>query len=131
MVGKTNNIAVLTMSITLTTYLIYLAVMGLVTWFVGQTLYRNGDPFLDAVFADQTVLAHRVNDLLLTGFYLLNFALVLLLLQQAPELETVIEASQFLSQQIGGVLTLLGGLHFCNVIMLIGLKHTRWLVEQS
>ena len=61
------------MDLTVMTYLLYLAVTVPLTVWVGRALRRHGEVFLLDVFAGDTRLAHAVNQLLVIGFYLLNF----------------------------------------------------------
>jgi hypothetical protein len=63
------------------TYLIYLVLSLGITYWVGQTLHRNGRVFLVENFEGQEALADSINHLLLVGFYLVNVGFVSLALQ--------------------------------------------------
>jgi hypothetical protein len=106
-------------------YLAYLASSLGVTVFVGLTLYRHGRPFLIDVFAGRIWLADATNDVLLAGFYLTNWALVLMFLtvRQPP---TQWDAALIdLTFKLGVVLLTLGVMHFGNVAILLAVRH--WL----
>ncbi len=103
-------------------YLIYLLLMAVVTAGVGAVLYHHGEPFLIDVFAGDRKLARTINQLLLAGFYLTNFALVLLMLRTADRLTTALDAWHFVAERIGLVLIILGGMHFFNVAVLTGVR---------
>jgi hypothetical protein len=103
-------------------YLIYLLLMTAVTVGVGALLYHHGEPFLIDVFAGDRKLAQTINRLLLAGFYLTNFALVLLMLRSANRLVTPLDAGHFVAGRMGLVLIILGGMHFFNVAVLIGVR---------
>ena len=62
----------MTMDLRLIDYVIYILASVLLTVWVGDTLYRNGRPFLVSVFKEDG-LADSVNRLLVVGFYLVNF----------------------------------------------------------
>jgi len=65
----------------ISTYLIYLALSLGITYWVGQTLHRNGRVFLIENFEGQESLADSINHLLLVGFYLVNVGFVSLALR--------------------------------------------------
>ena len=98
-------------------YLVYLAVsIGLTVW-VATTLSRNGQIFLEEVFAD-TKLARAVNQLLTMGFYLLNLGYTTVAMRSGQTVTSTSEVLETLSLKIGLVLLVLGVLHFCNVYFL-------------
>ncbi|MEU4338227.1 hypothetical protein AB0F59_26850 [Micromonospora lupini] len=98
-------------------YVIYLAVsVGLTIW-VARALSRNGQVFLEEVFADER-LARAVNSLLVVGFYLLNLGYVTVAMKHPDPVLTTSQAMEELSLKIGLVLLVLGALHFFNVFAL-------------
>ncbi|MFC7534431.1 hypothetical protein [Actinoplanes sp. GCM10030250] len=98
-------------------YLVYLLVsIGLTVW-VATTLSRNGQIFLEEVFADSK-LARAVNQLLTMGFYLLNLGYTTVAMRSEEIVTSTSEALETLSLKIGLVLLVLGVLHFCNVYFL-------------
>ncbi|MEV6298499.1 hypothetical protein AB0M02_03740 [Actinoplanes sp. NPDC051861] len=98
-------------------YLVYLVVsIGLTVW-VATTLSRNGQIFLEEVFADSK-LARAVNQLLTMGFYLLNLGYMSVAMRSAATVASTSEVLETLSLKIGLVLLVLGVLHFCNVYFL-------------
>ena len=111
------------------TYLFYLALSVALTVWVGHTLHKNGRPFLLHAFDDNAVTADSINNLLLVGFYIVNFGFVSLALRAAPVvgLQAAIE---LLSVKVGQVLMVLGGMHFFNMHMLHKLGRRRpWVKD--
>jgi hypothetical protein len=105
------------MTVTITTYLIYLAIsIGLTIW-VARTLHKNGRVFLVDVFHGNEALADSVNHLLVVGFYLINFGYVSLALQLGYVIQTAQEGIEALSVKVGMVLIVLGGMHFFNLFI--------------
>jgi hypothetical protein len=99
------------------TYLAYVLFAVTLTIWVARTLHRNGRIFLVDAFGGNEPLADSVNHLLVVGFYLINFAYMTLALKsdtQPADVQGVIET---LSVKIGGVLLILGGMHFLNLIV--------------
>ena len=61
------------MDLAVVTYLLYLAITVPLTIWVARALHRHGQVFLIDVFNGDERLANAVNQLLVIGFYLLNF----------------------------------------------------------
>jgi hypothetical protein len=100
------------------TYLFYLALSIALTVWVGHTLHKNGRPFLVHAFDGNMMLADSINNLLLVGFYLINFGWVSLALKTQSPVENTQQAIEVLSVKMGLVLFVLGGMHFFNMHML-------------
>jgi hypothetical protein len=101
------------------TYLVYLGLSLGVTYWVGQTLQRNGRVFLVENFQGQETLADSINHLLLVGFYLVNIGFVALALRYGTKPTDLVEAFEFLSTKVGLVVVILGIMHFANMRLLV------------
>jgi len=100
------------------TYLFYLAFsIGLTVW-VGHTLHKNGRPFLLHAFDDNALTADSINNLLLVGFYLINFGFVSIALKTDTQVDNLQQSIELLSIKEGLVLLVLGAMHFFNMHML-------------
>ncbi|PYO88825.1 MAG: hypothetical protein DMD58_11275 [Gemmatimonadetes bacterium] len=100
------------------TYLFYLALSIALTVWVGHTLHKNGRPFLLHAFDENPLVTDSINNLLLVGFYLVNFGFVSLALRATQPIIGLQGAIELLSVKIGQVLMVLGGMHFFNMHML-------------
>ena len=100
------------------TYLAYLAISIILTVWVGHTLHKNGRPFLVHAFDGNALLADSINNLLLVGFYLVNFGFVSIALKTNSQVSNLQESIELLSIKEGLVLLVLGGMHFFNMHML-------------
>ena len=114
------------MDLKLATYVVYLAVSVTLTWWVGRTLFRNGQVFLDEALRDER-LAASVNHLLVVGFYLLNLGYVAVALKITHSVGTPSAAMEDLAWKVGLVLLVLGGVHFFNLYVLSRLRRRRLL----
>jgi hypothetical protein len=103
-------------------YLAYLAISIAVTVWVAATLHKNGRVFLVDVFHGNTPLADSVNRLLVVGFYLINLGYVTLALRTSELVNTPRQAVELVSDKIGVVLLVLGGMHFLNLYVLSRLR---------
>ena len=103
------------MDLTVVAYLLYLAVVVPLTIWVGRALKRHGEVFLVDVFAGDERLAHSVNQLLVIGFYLLNFGFLSYFMASSAEVVTGRELMELLSSKVGGVALMIGLIHLTNV----------------
>jgi hypothetical protein len=99
------------------TYLLYLAITVPLTVWVAQVLYRHGETFLIDVFDGNDKLAKAVNQLLVTGFYLLNLGYVAFFLRTDKALTSGRQVIEVLATKVGGVSIVLGAVHLFNVWM--------------
>lgn len=100
-----------------TTYIVYLLISIAVTIWVAHTLHKRGAIFLVDAFQGNAELAASVNHLLVVGFYLINIGYVSLALKTAETITTSRAAIELLSDKIGMVLLILGGMHFFNLFV--------------
>ncbi len=103
------------MNIVIVTHLAYMLVSAALTFWVGRNLHRNGRFFIIDAFHGDTKSADAVNQLLLVGFYLVNFGFVALFLRYGDHPTTLVEGIEYISTKLGIVLVALGGMHFFNM----------------
>jgi hypothetical protein len=96
-------------------YLLYLVITIPLTVWVARALHRYGQVFLNDVFNGEVNLAHAVNQLLVTGFYLLNIGYVALFMTSHATIDSNRRLMEVLSTKVGGVALVVGVLHFANV----------------
>lgn len=106
------------MDLKVATYLLYLAVTVPLTVWVGRALRRHGDVFLIDVFVGDERLARAVNQLLVIGFYLLNFGYLSFFMSSTRDIEDGQGLMELLSTKVGGVALMIGVVHFANVWLL-------------
>jgi hypothetical protein len=92
------------------------AALGLTIW-LARTLAKNGEVFLEDVFADNPRMAAAVNRLLVVGFYLLNLGYAFLTLKAGTPSVNGVEAIETLAMKLGALLLSLGALHFFNMYL--------------
>ena len=103
-------------------YIIYLWVgVGLTLW-VAHILFKNAKVFFNDIFDNNEALAVSVNHLLKMGFYLVNIGLVMYLLEHHYTINNYETLLEVLSAKLGGVVLLLGAMHFLNVYILFKLR---------
>ncbi len=96
-------------------YYVYLTISLCVTIWVARTLHHRGRNFLVDAFHGQADLADSVNHLLVVGFYLINVGYVAFALRTADTPGNLRQAIELVSDKLGVVLLVLGGMHFFNL----------------
>ena len=102
-------------------YLLYIVASVALTIWVGDTLHRNGRPFLVSVFKEDG-LADSVNRLLVVGFYLVNFGAAAILINTGGVPGNVTDMLKQTVTRIGVVLLVLGFMHFNNLVILRAIR---------
>jgi hypothetical protein len=105
------------MDLQLIDYFVYIGASVFLTVWVGDTLHRNGRPFLVSVFKEDG-LADSVNRLLVIGFYLVNFGAAAILINTGGVPTSVPEMLKQTVTRVGVVLLVLGFMHFNNLLVL-------------
>src|SRR6266849_943265 len=98
-------------------YLVYVLISVTLTVWVARTLHKRGAIFLVDAFHGNAELAASVNHLLVVGFYLINIGFVSLALKSNAVIVTSRQAIEMLSDKLGFVLLILGGMHFFNLFV--------------
>ena len=109
------------MDLRLADYVTYILVSVFLTIWVGDTLFRNGRPFLVSVFKEDG-LADSVNRLLVVGFYLVNFGAAAILINTGGEPPSIPDMLKQTVTRIGVVLLVLGFMHFNNLMILRAIR---------
>jgi len=104
------------------TYIIYLLLTISITIWVAKTLFRNGKIFLFDIFNGNQELANSVNNLLLTGFYLINIGYAVYTLQVTNLITNMQLVIEELSIKIGLIILILGAMHFFNLYIFFKLR---------
>jgi hypothetical protein len=112
------------------TYISYLLLSIGITIWVATTLFKNGKIFLIDIFYGNEILANSVNNLLLTGFYLINLGYAIYTLQVTSVISNMQLVIEILSIKIGLIILILGGMHFFNLYILFKLRK-KALVEKT
>jgi hypothetical protein len=104
-------------NIIVVTYLTYIFLSVTLTIWVARTLHKRGGIFLVDAFHGNKELADSVNHLLVVGFYLINIGFVSLALKTGDVISTSRAAIELLSDKMGMVMLILGGMHFFNLFV--------------
>ncbi|MDG2383494.1 MAG: hypothetical protein P8N76_17615 [Pirellulaceae bacterium] len=113
-------------------YATYVLVSVLITVSVAHTLHNRGRLFLIACFHGNNEMADAVNALLVLGFYLINFAFVMLTLRYGVHPSGLREILEYLTTKIGIVLLLLSCMHYLNLFVFTWIaRHRQKLTRRN
>ncbi len=101
---------------TILSYIIYLHIAAWITFWVGHSLHKNGRYFLVEAFANERI-ADAVNTMLLVGFYLINFAYVLIAMKENQEILNFTMLIETVSKKTGLIVFILATMHFFNLFV--------------
>lgn len=98
-------------------FLLYSGASIALTVILAMTLYRNGKVFLAEVFDDNHAVAQAINNLLVTGFFMINLGYAFLI-SRMEETPSTYEATVTLMSRLGVLLFSLGIMHFINLMVI-------------
>lgn len=104
------------------TYALYIVMSISLTVWVAHTLFKNGRIFLVDIFHGSEDLADSVNKLLVVGFYLINIGYAVFTLKIMDQVENMQLLIETLSIKIGGIILILGAMHFFNLFVFFRLR---------
>ncbi|MDJ1484552.1 hypothetical protein QNI16_28900 [Cytophagaceae bacterium YF14B1] len=119
-------------SFVLTSYLIYLPVVVMLTWYVAHTLFKNSKVFMLDIFHGKSDIAYSTNKLFEVGFYLLNLGFALLIMETSAAIANSQGMLEELSSKIGGFSIYLGIMLFFNLYLFFrGRRISKQKIAQS
>ncbi|WP_020526608.1 hypothetical protein [Flexithrix dorotheae] len=110
------------MNFTILSYGLYLPITIALTIWVAKTLFNNGRIFLLDIFHGNQLLADSVNKLLVVGFYLINIGYAVYTLKIMEVISNYQLVIEVLSVKIGGIILILGAMHFFNLFVFFRLR---------
>ncbi len=109
-------------------YLIYLPIAVLLTFFVAKTFFKNAQVFMLEIFSKRVELATSTNKLFEVGFYLVNLGFALNYMEISRNVQNFYAQDMFevLSFKVGSLAIFLGAMVFLNLYFLFrGKKKSR------
>ena len=104
-------------------YLGYLAICILVTLAVARTLRIHGPVFMEGKESDGSPLIRAKTHLMIVGFYLVSLGLVGFALRYGGDATDAKTAIEILSTKIGGMIFVIGFLHFSMVAVFASVRN--------
>lgn len=104
-------------SLNILAYIIYGSITFLITVYVGWLCYKHGIHFIQEELEDNT-LALVVNNLLLTGYYLLNLGYCTIMIYYWHQVSSIQQLIETVSYKTGSILVTLGVMHYLNMTVM-------------
>lgn len=106
------------MNFNILSYIIFFSVVAYVTIVVGRVFFKNGEHFILNLIPEDPHLAHSINKLLITGYYLLNLGYAAAIIKTWNRVDTVEQLISTTCSKIGFIILGLGIMHFKNLFYL-------------
>lgn len=99
--------------------LLYLLLAVNTTYFLGKSLNKHGEHFLRAIFTNRMEIVLPVNKILLIGFYLVNVGLILLFYSSQTNIDSFLNAIEYLTFKMGITYIVIAVMHYMNILAFI------------
>jgi len=103
------------MNFNILAYSLYFICMSFIIVRVGWLFYKNGEVYIDQLFASDIPLGRQINSVLLGGYYLLNLGYVALSISSWDSLSNWAELIQTISHEVGRIVLILALMHYLNL----------------
>lgn len=117
------------MTLTLSTYLLYILLSLVLVLLVGNVLGKTGQAILRDYFGKDHTIADNVNRLILLGYYLLNIGYISLSTHTGMAIRNHEHMFEILSYKVGIILLVLAGFYFLNLWFLFKLRKKKKTIE--
>ncbi|MEM6801192.1 MAG: hypothetical protein AAF696_07290 [Bacteroidota bacterium] len=117
------------MTLTISTYIIYIGISLILTILVGIILGKTGRVLLTEYFHGNKSLAENINSLLLLGYYLLNIGYISLSVNTGIKVKNHEHMFEVLSHKIGITFLVLAGFYLLDMFLLFKLRKKNKKVE--
>jgi len=85
---------------------------------IGWVLYENGEVFLNTIFKNNKILVKNINNILLTGYYLINLGFATITISCWEHIYTIEQLISFLAEVLGKIILTLAIMHYNNIFWL-------------
>ncbi len=106
------------MNLNILGYAIYLAIMIYIIIVVGQICYRNGNLFVSQLIPNHEDLCHKINQILLLGYYLLNIGYCAITLISWNKITSITQLVETIASQSAIIICAISVLHYFNIFII-------------
>lgn len=107
------------MSLQLIGYIVFIAIVAYVTFWVGWVFYRNGEVYLKMMLPNEEHLVQSINKLLLVGYYLLNLGYAAVSIVRWESIFTLPDVFNEVAMHAGQIILALGLMHYLNMFWIL------------
>ncbi len=117
------------MNYNIITYCIYIPIIFFIMIRVGWLFYSYGEVYLLHLFHQKKSIVKNINNLLLTGYYLLNLGYAIVTISYWEKVNSFSEAVNSISCHLGIIIIGLAILHYNNILCLTYLVKSKTLKQ--
>ena len=106
------------MNLNIIGYIIYLSITSIVIIKVGRICYQNGNIFVSELLQNYDDLCHKINQILLIGYYLLNLGYCAMTLISWDKIQTFKQLIEVIAIKSAIIICTIATMHYINIILL-------------
>ena len=106
------------MNLNIIAYLIYFSITGIIIVKVGTICYDNGNIFVSELIPNHEDLCHKINQLLLVGYYLLNIGYCAITIISWEQIESITQLIEVITSKSAFIIIAIAVMHYINIILL-------------
>lgn len=111
------------MNLNITAYGIYLCITVFIILKVGRICYKNGNVYVAALIPDHMDLCHKLNQVLLLGYYLLNIGYCAMTLISWQKIISSTQLIEMICTKTAVIIFIISLLHYFNIIIITKYIH--------
>jgi hypothetical protein len=106
------------MNLNIVGYIIYLSITSIIIVRVGRICHQNGNIFVSQLIPDHEDLCHKINQILLLAYYLLNIGYCAMTLISWDKILSTNQLIEIISIKSATIIVTIAILHYCNIFVL-------------
>ena len=106
------------MNLNIIGYFIYLSITVFIIVKVGKICYRNGNIYVSELIPNHTELCHKINQVLLMAYYLLNIGYCAMTLISWHKIASINQLIETIGIKASVIIFIISALHYLNIIIL-------------
>lgn len=106
------------MNLNIIGYCIYLSITTIIILKVGRICYENGNVYVSTLIPNHEDLCHKINQILLVGYYLLNLGYCAMTLISWNKIISIPQLIEVISSKSAIIICTIAAMHYINIIIL-------------
>lgn len=106
------------MNLNIIGYLIYFSITTIIIVKVGKICYQNGNVYVSQLIPNHIDLCHKINQVLLLGYYLLNIEYCAITIISWGKIISITQLIEIISINTAIIICIISLLHYFNIFIL-------------
>lgn len=106
------------MNLNIIGYFIYLIITSIIVLKVGRICYNNGTIFVSVLLPNHDDLCHKINQILLVGYYLLNLGYCAMTLISWEKIVSTQQLIEIIALKSAIIIGPIATMHYINIIII-------------